>query len=770
MPQAIWPASDSGRTRYEMRALSTILVVAIVVVALVACDRDGPSREPIPGTPIVEDSTATVESEPTADLTGTDGEAMTAPTPIPTPRPEPTPTRTPRPTVVSLFPSPTPDPDPTPTRVVIADGSLPCTATGFGYFPQFDKNFLEWTADGAHLIFRNGYSTIISAVDAEGVNMRTIVDLNPGHAPEFGFHVDVSPNSSRIVYSSCEYETESLARGFYDDADDWWGDREKYHYEIATVAIDGTSPERLTENDYFDHFPEWSPDGTRIAFVADLRTLSTYIPWNAQLFTMSADGSGVSEALTIPDVRIGLHPPKWSPDGGMLAFIAFEGKFRPLGGILYTVRADGSELTRIGETATLPTWSPDSENLAFARADEEGGAIYTVRRDGTGMRETWRGEPILRSYGLYDPSASISQVSWSPDGTELLFVSSEGIYVLGLDGGGLRRLALPRPGTQTWTDGPDNTQAVWSPDGSRIAIYFPSLLFPNRLILTMTRDGKDVRVLARGDEEGRLHAWNPPRRERSVDLAVCSAGFVVPEPEANPGLVGDCEILLIIRDELGGRTSLRWNRFVPISEWVGVTLGGSPLRVHELTLAGRGLTGRIPLELTRLIELRRLDLSSTRSRGVVSNGLAGPIPAELGALTELEVLDLSGNFLSGSIPKELGALVNLRGMDLRYNALSGPIPPELGALVNLEWLYLSGNGLEGEIPPELGNLSKLVNLYLAENQLEGAIPRQLGGLTHLTNLRLDGNRLSGCIHADLPGIWVTESQLKRCDPSEVEMP
>ena len=79
----------------------------------------------------------------------------------------------------------------------------------------------------------------------------------------------------------------------------------------------------------------------------------------------------------------------WSPDGQRLAFTAHEippprhSASTPLERILYTIRLDGSELSRLGEATTLPTWSPDSERVAFGLAD----VIYTVRYDGTDRRE-----------------------------------------------------------------------------------------------------------------------------------------------------------------------------------------------------------------------------------------------------------------------------------------------------------------------------------------------------------------------------------------------
>ena len=49
---------------------------------------------------------------------------------------------------------------------------------------------------------------------------------------------------SRIVYTSCQYPTVGLQLQFMG----WPPDRDLYNYEIVTVAMDGSAPERLTTN------------------------------------------------------------------------------------------------------------------------------------------------------------------------------------------------------------------------------------------------------------------------------------------------------------------------------------------------------------------------------------------------------------------------------------------------------------------------------------------------------------------------------------------
>lgn len=190
----------------------------------------------------------------------------------------------------------------------------------------------------------------------------------------------------------------------------------------------------------------------------------------------------------------------------------------------------------------------------------------------------------------------------------------------------------------------------------------------------------------------------------------CSSGIAVAAPEANPGLVSDCEALLAARDRLAGSATLNWSADVPIESWDGVRIYGA-MRVVHLSLDKWGLTG--------------------------------VIPPELGNISALETLSLHNNALSGQIPPELASLENLRSLSLGHNILTGEIPPELGEL-NLKGLFLSHNRLTGSIPAELSRILHLGYLELNDNQLTGPIPQELDNLNWLLSVRLAGNQLTGC--------------------------
>ena len=225
---------------------------------------------------------------------------------------------------------------------------------------------------------------------------------------------------------------------------------------------------------------------------------------------------------------------------------------------------------------------------------------------------------------------------------------------------------------------------------------------------------------------------------------LCVNGTAVPSPGDNPGLLGDCTVLLTAESALAGDATLDWDADRPMTEWEGVTIGGAPPRVQGLELWTRDLTGHIPPELGGLSGLRTLALGE--------NHLSGPIPVELGGLVNLRELSLSVNYLSGAIPGELGALANLERLYLYGNHLSGVIPGTLGTLPRLEVLWLGSNDLSGPIPTELGGLVRLRELVLSNNMLSGGIPGELGRLTDLSIVDLHENQLSGPIPEELGGL------------------
>ena len=668
-------------------------------------------------------------------------------------------------------PSPTPN-EPSPTPIIPINHYPPADAvnsnpncgpsTGHIFFAERGDvipDILRWTQDGTHIILDDpqggrGFggrdptpSSTIYLVDAGGTRLRRIVDANPEYVSLHGTYADVSPDGTRVVYASCEYPT-----GEVDTTTYWYRyfgagyhhvwDRERYNYEIVTRKIDGSDPRRLTENIVMDHYPVWSPDGSRIAFARTAQ--GEGIPEGEPVGVVVAAADG-SDQRTITDHWASSIA--WSPDGEYLSFES--------GGAAYTIGVDGSNLARLSDTVLEgPVWSPDGSLVAFARSSERLSDIVISSPDGSDQRAIaglrgillWSSDgsdvrfsqPYL--IGIHqqprDPAEQrirtnlvATSISWSADGSEIRFVGAPesmesngdapvhaGIFSVGVDGTGMRIISEIE-----WP-----ALVSWSSDGSRVAVrritqtYLSGrsedLQTPEAVLYTMASDVSDRRVLV-SEIPSKLVAEHSDWRDPTDDIAACSEGYVVLDPRDNPGLVQDCESLLRARRALAGDGFLNWGAKVRITEWDGVRFVSFS---NAFPNESNGQSDR--------------DIKSTpRVRGLYLHGMRGALPPELGDLTALEWLwfgvhgGSSGSM--GSIPPELGNLTNLTHIIMYHAGLTGSIPPELGNLSNLRILNLSQNDLVGSIPPELGNLSSLEELDLSWNRrLTGRISLEVWNL------------------------------------------
>ncbi len=234
----------------------------------------------------------------------------------------------------------------------------------------YDRD-VAWSPDGQRIAFatpRDGGAMEVYVMDANGSNpVRLTNDPAADSGPAW------SPDGTKIAFQSGR------------DGDS----------EIWVMDADGSNPVNLTQNSNADSTPAWSPDGTRIAFA---RKEPYPVPGGGytDIHVMDVDGSNET-VLTNQDGCEGpfvchLYAPDWSPDGTRIAYVWdqldwSEGDDYQELRSLHLPTGQTSVIAYGGQTDFYPhwggqfaghSWSPDGQRIAWAK-----GSIEVANADGS---------------------------------------------------------------------------------------------------------------------------------------------------------------------------------------------------------------------------------------------------------------------------------------------------------------------------------------------------------------------------------------------------
>jgi len=155
--------------------------------------------------------------------------------------------------------------------------------------------------------------------------------------------------------------------------------------------------------------------------------------------------------------EVDLESVSWSPSGALIALALDAGT----GFDIYTVKADGSQLTRITDHPAPdvePSWSPRGDEIAFIRQQGAASEIFVIGADGSAPRSI---APVRPTSWTYGPT-------WSPRGDQIVFTSGGGsLFAVTPDGRTLRTLM---PIDTVVTPVGYFLKPVWAPDGSGLAV------------------------------------------------------------------------------------------------------------------------------------------------------------------------------------------------------------------------------------------------------------------------------------------------------------
>lgn len=210
--------------------------------------------------------------------------------------------------------------------------------------------------------------------------------------------------------------------------------------------------------------PIFSPDGTRLLFERKTDADSD----QGWLYTANADGSGLVRVS--PESQAHLAWYEFSSDGRWVVSTSIVDGFPQIS----TVRTDGSDFRTLDTSGVFPWGHPsfrpgDDATLLFVGAQGVGGSypgLYLIDRDGSHLRT------LLKVNAGADNL--LPDAVWSPDGTRIAFTQAERnqiefrVHVMTLDAGADRPIEDRIVGHEmgAWFEG----WPVWSPDGTRLVI------------------------------------------------------------------------------------------------------------------------------------------------------------------------------------------------------------------------------------------------------------------------------------------------------------
>jgi serine/threonine protein kinase len=289
-------------------------------------------------------------------------------------------------------------------------------------------------------------------------------------------------------------------------------DRAENLLQIWTINPDGSEPQQLTFDPGDKTQPRWSPDGSRLLYVAPGGSDQFGAPLGLDLWVINADGTGIAKVTSSTGDDF---DPAWSPDGTQIAFTSTRANDLRQVFVIDAACLDAPEGCEDEKPTNVschtdwcavefspawapagvefPDWLPTDHVLAVLESINNAPAEVFLRPTSATVPIDWDRQNQIRN---------VADLRWSPDGAFFGFTwfyqrGANEIYVAALSDRAATFTQL------TSTNG--NKEPAFSPNGQFIAF-------------SSTRDGKpDIFVMTVGGGNQTNITNSPGSRDMQPD-------------------------------------------------------------------------------------------------------------------------------------------------------------------------------------------------------------------------------------------------------------
>lgn len=250
----------------------------------------------------------------------------------------------------------------------------------------------NWSRDGKYFLYNSGgriYKLAVTNGTTELLDTGSETNCNNDHG--------ISPDGTQLAISDQSQGSNRLS-------------------QVYVLPINGGTPRRITPVGPPSYWHGWSPDGKTLAFCGERNT-------NFDIYIVPAKGGKEKRLTTAPELDDG---PDYSPDGKYIYFNSERtGQMQ-----IWRMKSDGSDQEQI-TSDDYNNWfahpSPNGQWIVFLTY-QKGVKGHPANQDVMLRLMSLSDRKIRVLAKLYGGQGTMNVPSWSPDSRNIAFVSYQRIY------------------------------------------------------------------------------------------------------------------------------------------------------------------------------------------------------------------------------------------------------------------------------------------------------------------------------------------------------